>query len=79
MKDCPASEEMMEDPPDLKVQLMAHQKKALRWMLWKETQIPSGGILGETDWYHFIGFPQHWVVCESDNEMSLAHVDSLHS
>ncbi len=38
---------MIDDPDGLMVQLMPHQKRALAWLLWRETKIPSGGILGK--------------------------------
>jgi transcription termination factor 2 len=41
---CPTAEET--DPPGLIVPLMKHQREALAWLLWRETQRPSGGILG---------------------------------
>ncbi|XP_072369880.1 transcription termination factor 2 isoform X1 [Scyliorhinus torazame] len=36
-----------EDPPYLKVPLLVHQKQALAWLLWREKQKPSGGILAD--------------------------------
>jgi len=33
-------------PAHLEVNLLPHQKKALKWCLWRETQHPKGGILG---------------------------------
>lgn len=60
---------MVEDPAGLKVTLMAHQKKALAWMMWKEKQIPSGGILGiqvcRCD-RHYIGFVEELASCFCD-------------
>ncbi len=41
---------MIDDPGGLKVSLMAHQKRALAWLMWRETRIPSGGILGTNSW-----------------------------
>lgn len=43
---CPNSSTEMEDPKDLKVTLEPHQRQALTWLIWRETQVPSGGILG---------------------------------
>jgi len=30
-----------------KINLWMHQRKAMAWMLWREGETPSGGILGE--------------------------------
>lgn len=43
------------------VPLLLHQKQALAWLLWRESQQPHGGILGESDLVirvdvHFIFF-----------------------
>lgn len=43
----PLESEKMEDPRGLKVQLMPHQQHALAWLLWREGQKPSGGVLGK--------------------------------
>lgn len=42
----PSDNEKAEDPRGLKVQLMPHQQHALAWLLWRERQRPSGGVLG---------------------------------
>ncbi|KAJ3624714.1 hypothetical protein MTP99_018316 [Tenebrio molitor] len=34
-------------PRSLRVSLMPHQKSALAWLLWRETQTPPGGILAD--------------------------------
>ena len=34
------------EPKRLKVPLMSHQRRAVTWGLWRETQNPPGGILG---------------------------------
>ena len=47
MQGRPPSEAKVDDPKELKTSLMPHQRRALAWALWRETQIPSGGILGE--------------------------------
>lgn len=44
--DRPLENEKVEDPRGLKVQLMPHQQHALAWLLWREQQRPSGGVLG---------------------------------
>lgn len=43
----PSENEKAEDPRGLKVQLMPHQQYALTWLLWREQQKPSGGVLGK--------------------------------
>uniref|UniRef100_W5MZ87 Transcription termination factor 2 n=1 Tax=Lepisosteus oculatus TaxID=7918 RepID=W5MZ87_LEPOC len=47
LESCPAAEAEAEDPKELKVHLLPHQKQALAWLLWRETQKPSGGILAD--------------------------------
>jgi transcription termination factor 2 len=42
----PSENERAEDPKGLKVKLMPHQQHALAWLLWREQQRPSGGVLG---------------------------------
>ena len=37
----------IEEPNGLRVNLMNHQKQALSWMLWRESQDPPGGILAD--------------------------------
>lgn len=46
LETCPADNELENDPKGLRVELMAHQKYALSWLLWREKQNPPGGILG---------------------------------
>lgn len=43
----PHENEMAENPKELKVELMPHQRSALTWMLWRENQRPKGGILAD--------------------------------
>lgn len=43
----PSENEKAEDPRGLKVQLMPHQQHALAWLLWREQQRPSGGVLAD--------------------------------
>ncbi|GAB5575422.1 transcription termination factor 2 isoform X1 [Prionailurus iriomotensis] len=43
----PAETALAEDPPGLKVPLLLHQKQALAWLLWRESQKPCGGILAD--------------------------------
>lgn len=43
---CPSSGVSMEDPEGLVVTLMPHQKHAIAWLIWRESQEPHGGILG---------------------------------
>lgn len=47
LKGCPRESVLADDPPGLKVKLMDHQKHALAWMSWRETQRPCGGILAD--------------------------------
>ncbi|TDG46655.1 hypothetical protein AWZ03_006967 [Drosophila navojoa] len=47
LKGCPAEHVLADDPKGLKVKLMDHQRHALAWMFWRETQRPRGGILAD--------------------------------
>ncbi|XP_067373508.1 transcription termination factor 2 isoform X2 [Channa argus] len=47
LETCPNSESEAPDPKGLKVPLLAHQKRALAWLLWREAQNPCGGILAD--------------------------------
>lgn len=47
LETCPPADSMSEDPESLLVPLMGHQKHALSWLLWREKQKPSGGILAD--------------------------------
>uniref|UniRef100_A0A182RKF7 Transcription termination factor 2 n=1 Tax=Anopheles funestus TaxID=62324 RepID=A0A182RKF7_ANOFN len=44
---CPTEDTLADPPKLLKIELMAHQRHALAWMLWRETQKPRGGILAD--------------------------------
>ncbi|XP_056288050.1 transcription termination factor 2 [Pseudoliparis swirei] len=44
---CPAPEDEAPDPNGIKVVLLAHQRSALAWLLWRENQNPCGGILAD--------------------------------
>lgn len=46
LETCPSADSVAQDPEALLVELMPHQKHALLWLLWREKQKPSGGILG---------------------------------
>ncbi|XP_072824029.1 transcription termination factor 2 [Vicugna pacos] len=43
----PGETVVAEDPAGLKVPLLLHQKQALAWLLWRESQKPRGGILAD--------------------------------
>uniref|UniRef100_A0A8C0JCZ7 Transcription termination factor 2 n=1 Tax=Chelonoidis abingdonii TaxID=106734 RepID=A0A8C0JCZ7_CHEAB len=47
LESCPTEEIVAEDPSGLKVSLLLHQKQALAWLLWRESQRPCGGILAD--------------------------------
>ncbi|KAM4730767.1 LOW QUALITY PROTEIN: transcription termination factor 2 [Anableps anableps] len=47
LESCPDPEDEASDPRGIKVPLLAHQRRALAWLLWRETQNPSGGILAD--------------------------------
>ncbi|KAM4046929.1 transcription termination factor 2 [Anomaloglossus baeobatrachus] len=47
LESCPDPESHAEDPRGLKVPLLLHQKQALAWLQWRETQRPPGGILAD--------------------------------
>ncbi|KAM6217135.1 transcription termination factor 2 [Rhynchocyon petersi] len=46
-KSCPGETMVADDPPGLKIPLLLHQKQALAWLLWRESQKPQGGILAD--------------------------------
>jgi len=47
LETCPTPNILANDPPGLKVELMPHQKHAIAWLMWRESQKPHGGILGK--------------------------------
>uniref|UniRef100_A0A8B9RQH6 Transcription termination factor 2 n=1 Tax=Accipiter nisus TaxID=211598 RepID=A0A8B9RQH6_9AVES len=47
LESCPTKQTAAEDPSGLKVPLLQHQKQALTWLLWRESQRPCGGILAD--------------------------------
>ncbi|XP_072542115.1 transcription termination factor 2 [Salminus brasiliensis] len=47
LESCPSADAEAQDPKGIKVQLLPHQRKALAWLLWRETQKPCGGILAD--------------------------------
>jgi len=47
LETCPAPSILADDPSGLKVTLMPHQKHAIAWLIWRESQKPHGGILGK--------------------------------
>uniref|UniRef100_A0A7N5ZRW2 Transcription termination factor 2 n=1 Tax=Anabas testudineus TaxID=64144 RepID=A0A7N5ZRW2_ANATE len=47
LESCPDPEAEAPDPKSIKVPLLAHQRRALAWLLWREAQNPCGGILAD--------------------------------
>lgn len=47
LESCPDAEDEASDAKGIKVTLMAHQRRALAWLLWRENQNPCGGILAD--------------------------------
>ncbi|XP_041700417.2 transcription termination factor 2 [Coregonus clupeaformis] len=47
LESCPDPDTEVTDPKGIKVPLLAHQRRALAWLLWRETQKPCGGILAD--------------------------------
>ncbi|KAM9850621.1 transcription termination factor 2 [Aulostomus maculatus] len=47
LESCPDPEAEISDPKSIKVTLLPHQRRALAWLLWRETQNPCGGILAD--------------------------------
>ena len=47
LKSKPEERVEADDPQELTVELMRHQRQALAWMRWREAQQPAGGILGK--------------------------------
>ncbi|CAM4604996.1 unnamed protein product [Leuciscus chuanchicus] len=47
LESCPTEDTEVQDPKGIKVELLPHQRKALAWLLWRETQKPCGGILAD--------------------------------
>ncbi|CAG9859758.1 unnamed protein product [Phyllotreta striolata] len=43
----PKDTDLMAPPEGLKVELKVHQRSALSWLIWRETQKPPGGILAD--------------------------------
>ena len=76
---CPAPSEEADDPTNLKVSLMTHQRQAMAWLTWREKQIPSGGILGEDNSlsrihtlspsFMFIVVPTSWTLYGPQNSV----------
>ncbi len=44
---CPTERDTEPTPDQLVVELLPHQTRALKWLLWRETQSPAGGILAD--------------------------------
>lgn len=47
LESCPTADTEAADPKGIKVTLLAHQKRALAWLLWREEHNPCGGILAD--------------------------------
>eukprot|EP00112_Aurelia_sp_Birch-Aquarium-sp1_P013546 Seg2877.2 transcript_id=Seg2877.2/GoldUCD/mRNA.D3Y31 product="Transcription termination factor 2" protein_id=Seg2877.2/GoldUCD/D3Y31 len=47
LETCPTASTECHDPDGLYVTLMPHQRHGLAWLLWREKQRPSGGILAD--------------------------------
>ncbi|XP_036401169.1 transcription termination factor 2 [Megalops cyprinoides] len=47
LESCPSTDAEAPDPKGIRVNLLPHQKQALAWLLWRETQRPCGGILAD--------------------------------
>ncbi|KAL7865734.1 hypothetical protein SRHO_G00109810 [Serrasalmus rhombeus] len=47
LESCPSADTEAQDPKGIKVPLLPHQRRALAWLLWRETQNPCGGILAD--------------------------------
>ncbi|KAM6970582.1 transcription termination factor 2 [Aplochiton taeniatus] len=47
LESCPDADTEVPDPKGIKVSLLPHQRRALAWLLWRETQNPCGGILAD--------------------------------
>ncbi|XP_056144861.1 transcription termination factor 2 [Lampris incognitus] len=47
LESCPGPDTEAPNPKGIMVDLLPHQKKALAWLLWRETQEPCGGILAD--------------------------------
>uniref|UniRef100_A0A673GAR6 Transcription termination factor 2 n=1 Tax=Sinocyclocheilus rhinocerous TaxID=307959 RepID=A0A673GAR6_9TELE len=47
LESCPTEDTESPDPKGIKVELLPHQRIALAWLLWRETQKPCGGILAD--------------------------------
>lgn len=41
---CPEEHEMEETPSQVNIPLMPHQQRALKWLIWRETQNPPGNL-----------------------------------
>ncbi|XP_068428382.1 transcription termination factor 2 [Clinocottus analis] len=47
LESCPDAQAEAPDPKGIKVELLAHQRRALAWLLWRENQSPCGGIFAD--------------------------------
>ncbi|KHJ44120.1 hypothetical protein D918_05814 [Trichuris suis] len=76
MQSCPSENEETAPPSGLTSTLMLHQRQALTWLLWREEQMPSGGILaddmglGKTFSIRHNSWQRYYMNCIADVHMT---------